>query len=222
MSMMYPKSAPALASWQWHVPPPLPARPGGKRCHLQHLLISKTAVDRCDKMVEEFLGDHDGLQVDQMCSIGRAALFNVQMKTIMDRFVFERQSVFHALTWMNEHPFWGKDGVCGEPVTRLKWYFDHEIPVIPDDYPQFGLIDNAMIVEMVRPFFDGALLDFCDYQDFCKTRGLNIAQGDPREWVDWRVKEQHERVSNPQGFSRSYRHERPYGGGRADVMIKMG
>jgi uncharacterized membrane protein YkvA (DUF1232 family) len=95
-------------------------------------------------------------------------------------FVAERLLSLDTLTRMLEDEDWKLDGEHRKRVFQALAYFAEQTDLVPDDIPGLGLLDDAIMVELVvrelRPELDA-------YAEFCRFRDEELAsQGvDPKE-----------------------------------------
>jgi len=95
-------------------------------------------------------------------------------------FVSERLLSLDALTRMLEDEDWKLDGDSRKRVFQALAYFAEQTDLVPDDIPVLGLLDDAIMVELVarelHPELDA-------YTEFCRFRDEDAArQGiDPNE-----------------------------------------
>ena len=68
---------------------------------------------------------------------------------------------------MSADPAWRLPDTDKERIGKVNEYFKSENDLIPDDVPEIGLLDDAILIELVgralRPELD-------DYADFCRYR----------------------------------------------------
>ena len=91
------------------------------------------------------------------------------------------------LSRMSADPAWRLPETDKERIGKVNEYFKSENDLIPDDVPEIGLLDDAILIELVgralRPELD-------DYADFCKQRELRARTSEPgapeferRDWL---------------------------------------
>src|SRR5262245_36063980 len=89
------------------------------------------------------------------------------------RFVSERLLELDTLTRMLEDEDWKLEGKDRQRVLDALAYFADPSDLVPDDIPGLGLLDDAIMVELVvqemRPELD-AYTEFCAYRDEERAR----------------------------------------------------
>ena len=77
---------------------------------------------------------------------------------------------------MAADPAWGLPGADVERIGKVRLYLDSNDDLIPDDVPDIGLLDDAILIELLVRALRGEL---DDYADFCRHRARLAANAAP-------------------------------------------
>ena len=80
------------------------------------------------------------------------------------------------LAQMSADPAWRLPGSDIERIGKVKTYLDSNDDLIPDDVPEIGLLDDAILIEMLVRALRGEL---DDYADFLRHRARLTPKGEP-------------------------------------------
>ena len=104
----------------------------------------------------------------------------------LPEFVRKRMIALEALIAMLDDPEWNLEGKDRERVTSAMAYFTEPLDLIPDHVPGLGLLDDAVMVELIvrelRHEVE-AYLDFCSYSKAQERRRASESQPTREQWI---------------------------------------
>ncbi len=155
---------------------------------------------------------------DEIVAAVRGLLQQIDGTSVPD-FVAERIAKLEQLTDMLEDDEWALSGRDRERVVRSMAYFAEPEDIIPDRVPVLGLLDDAIMVELV---VGDLIFEIEAYEDFCRFRetreerfGSDEDHATRGEWVIARRKQLHARIRRRR--SRRRQQSRGTGGSRVSL-----
>jgi uncharacterized membrane protein YkvA (DUF1232 family) len=113
-------------------------------------------------------------------------------------FIRERLDKLQLLIRMLEDRVWELSGEDRARITNALAYFADPDDIIPDNVPGFGLLDDAVVIDLACQELRH---DMEAYQDFCKfreseeqRRGKSVDPMSPEQWVRTRRAQLHDRM----------------------------
>jgi uncharacterized membrane protein YkvA (DUF1232 family) len=113
-------------------------------------------------------------------------------------FIRQRMNRLSVLISMLEDRVWELSGDDRTRIVNALAYFADPNDIIPDDVPGFGLLDDAVVIELV---VQALRHDIEAYEDFCKfreaeeaRRGKSVDPLQPEQWVRTRRAQLHDRM----------------------------
>jgi len=113
-------------------------------------------------------------------------------------FIRERMNRLSVLIGMLEDRVWELSGDDRTRIVNALSYFADPHDIIPDDVPGFGLLDDAVVIELV---VQALRHDIEAYEDFCKfrqheeeRRGKTVDPLMPDQWLKTRRAQLHDRM----------------------------
>jgi uncharacterized membrane protein YkvA (DUF1232 family) len=175
--------------------------------------LSDRDLDHLGEVMNKAKAKASALGENEVIGAARALLEESKDIDVPD-FIRERMESLHQLIQMVEDPVWKLSGDDRERITNALAYFADPDDIIPDNVPGFGLLDDAVVIELVC---QSLRHDIEAYQDFCKfreaeekRRGKSIDPLSPEQWLQTRRTQLHERMRR----RRSTLWERRLGGRR--------
>ncbi len=140
---------------------------------------------------------------------GARALLEKNEGNQVPDFIRQRMERLKVLTQMLEDRVWELSGEDRARITNALAYFADPDDIIPDDVPGFGLLDDAVVIELV---VQALRHDIEAYEDFCKfrdaeekRRGVSVDPMQPEQWVRTRRLQLHERMRRRRDRMWTYR-----------------
>jgi uncharacterized membrane protein YkvA (DUF1232 family) len=147
-------------------------------------------------------------QEGEIISAARALLEKNEGAQVPD-FIRQRMDRLAVLIRMLEDRVWELTGEDRERITNALAYFADPNDIIPDDVPGFGLLDDAVVIELV---VQALRHDIEAYEDFCKfreseelRRGKSVDPMQPEQWLRTRRLQLHERMRRRRDRMWTYR-----------------
>ena len=113
-------------------------------------------------------------------------------------FIRQRMNRLSVLISMLEDQVWELSGDDRTRIVNALSYFADPNDIIPDDVPGFGLLDDAVVIELV---VQALRHDIEAYEDFCKfrkqeeeRRGKTVDPLMPDQWLKTRRAQLHDRM----------------------------
>jgi uncharacterized membrane protein YkvA (DUF1232 family) len=113
-------------------------------------------------------------------------------------FIRQRMNRLSVLIAMLEDKVWELSGEDRTRIVNALSYFADPNDIIPDDVPGFGLLDDAVVIELV---VQALRHDIEAYEDFCKfreaeeaRRGKSVDPLQPEQWLRTRRAQLHDRM----------------------------
>jgi uncharacterized membrane protein YkvA (DUF1232 family) len=113
-------------------------------------------------------------------------------------FIRERLDKLQLLIQMLEDKVWELSGEDRARISNALAYFADPDDIIPDNVPGFGLLDDAVVIDLACQELRH---DMEAYQDFCKfreseekRRGQSVDPLSPEQWVRTRRAQLHDRM----------------------------
>jgi uncharacterized membrane protein YkvA (DUF1232 family) len=113
-------------------------------------------------------------------------------------FIRQRMNRLSVLISMLEDRVWELSGEDRTRIVNALSYFADPNDIIPDDVPGFGLLDDAVVIELV---VQALRHDIEAYEDFCKfreaeeaRRGKSVDPLQPEQWLRTRRAQLHDRM----------------------------
>jgi uncharacterized membrane protein YkvA (DUF1232 family) len=113
-------------------------------------------------------------------------------------FIRERLDKLQLLIQMLEDKVWELSGADRARISNALAYFADPDDIIPDNVPGFGLLDDAVVIDLACQELRH---DMEAYQDFCKfreseekRRGKSVDPLSPEQWVRTRRAQLHDRM----------------------------
>jgi len=129
-------------------------------------------------------------------------------------FIRQRMDRLKVLTQMLEDRVWELSGEDRARIVNALSYFADPNDIIPDDVPGFGLLDDAVVIELV---VQALRHDIEAYEDFCKfreaeeaRRGKSVDPLSPEQWVRTRRAQLHDRMRRRRSSMWQSRIGRPF------------
>lgn len=132
-------------------------------------------------------------------------------KEELPEFVRKRLIALEALIAMLADPEWNLAGKDRERVTSAMAYFAEPLDLIPDYVPGLGLLDDAVMVELIVQELRHeveAYLDFCSYRKAEERRRGRESQPTRKQWIAARRRQLFLRMRRRRGERRA-RHSSP-------------
>ncbi len=147
----------------------------------------------------ELLGDVMNRAAAKVASLSEAQIIGAARRLLdaadhveQASFIKERMVSLAKLIQMLEDKVWQLSGEDRARIKNALAYFADPHDLIPDDVPGFGLLDDAVVIDLVC----GALAlkhDMDAYEDFCKyraaeelRRGESVDAIPPAQWLEAR------------------------------------
>lgn len=176
MSATFPSVAASPLPYARHSPPaPAPA-PG--QIHLQ---LRPDAVAAYDLLLHELNPDAVRADPERLENLARwlSTLPPADAQTLLDG-LLERAGELGAMLVDSD---WEPDAALRSRALKLLDYVDRDDDLIDDHTPVFGLLDDALLVDLAWPAFAS---EVDDYLDFCAYRSEHRLTGvDARHRSDW-------------------------------------
>jgi hypothetical protein len=167
----------------------LPAEPARPR-----LTLTPEAVARFDALLHEL--NPDAMRADPDRIRGLAQWLSTLPRAEAEALLDSRLDRAGELGSMLVDSDWDADASLRARAAKLLDYIDRDEDLIDDRTPLFGLLDDALLVDLAWPAF-AAEID--DYLDFCAYRRERHLSGvDPRHRAAWL----HDRVAEVEGWRR--------------------
>ena len=126
-------------------------------------------------------------------------------------FIKERIEKLRRLIEMLEDEVWRLTGEERLRIRNALAYFADPDDLIPDDVPGFGLLDDAVVIDLVSKAL-GLRHDIEAYEDFCKwraseekRRGKSIDPTTPEQFVETKKRALRDRIKRRQDRIRNSR-----------------
>lgn len=153
-----------------------PVAPHPRRRQIGPVELPDTAVQRFNALLSRIEANAPTVSADQLVTLARRLqeLPNDQAVALMS----ERLGRAEHLRRMLNDSDWEVDEETRERARMLISYLQEVDDLIPDDQPLVGHLDDALLVELAWPAFEG---ETRDYRDFCRFRSAQQPRGTPHE-----------------------------------------
>ena len=126
-------------------------------------------------------------------------------------FIQERMQKLEKLIRMLQDEVWKLTGEERMRIRNALAYFADPDDLIPDDVPGFGLLDDAVVIDLVSKALE-LRHDIEAYEDFCKwreaeelRRGKSIDPTTPEQFVETKKRQLRDRIERRRGRIRRSR-----------------
>jgi len=113
-------------------------------------------------------------------------------------FIRERIDKLETLIYMLQDDVWELSGEDRTRITNALAYFADPHDIIPDDVPGFGLLDDAVVIELVCQTLRHDIEAYQDFRKFREAeetrRGKSVDPLSPEQWVQTRRAQLHDRM----------------------------
>lgn len=113
-------------------------------------------------------------------------------------FIRQRIDKLETLIQMLEDSAWELSGADRARITNALAYFANPHDIIPDDVPGFGLLDDAVVIELVCQTLRHDIEAYLDFVKFRSAeeqrRGKSIDPLSPEQWLQTRRAQLHDRM----------------------------
>lgn len=147
-------------------PFPLPtARSDHRRRQVGDLVLTSSAIGAFNDLLHELDPDAPHIDADAVATIARwlGGLDEARREYLLQA----RLGRLNELRAMRVDPGWSSDPAQTQRIDRLLAYIDCPDDLIPDNMPVYGLLDDALLVELAWPILADEVED---YRDFCRFR----------------------------------------------------
>jgi uncharacterized membrane protein YkvA (DUF1232 family) len=158
--------------------------------------LSDKDLDLLSKLIETAKSKAVSLSEGEIIAAARRVL--VESGSEVADFIRERLEKLRQLIEMLEDQVWDLTGDDRARVLSALAYFADPDDIIPDDVPGFGLLDDAVVIDLVCQSLQH---DIDAYQDFRKfreaeeaRRGKSVDPLRPEQWLRTRRVQLHDRM----------------------------
>ena len=126
------------------------------------------------------------------------ALLEENSGVSVPEFIRQRIDKLETLIYMLQDDVWELSGEDRTRITNALAYFGDPNDIIPDNVPGFGLLDDAVVIELVCQTLRHDIEAYQDFRKFRETeearRGKSIDPLSPEQWVRTRRAQLHDRM----------------------------
>lgn len=140
------------------------------------IALGDAAVTRFNRLLAQIAPDAPSVSADQWVTLARWLQQQPQEQAVA--ILSERLGRAELLRRMLDDGDWDVRADTRERARMLTSYLQQVDDLIPDDQPLVGHLDDALLVELSWPTFEG---EFSDYADFCRYRTAERPRGSPAE-----------------------------------------
>lgn len=168
---------------------PLPrARSHRRRQRIEGIDLSGLDIAQFNAVLHELNPDAPHLDADALVSVARwlAALPEPQAQAMLQVRLIrldELRALIADRDWLAEAPVRSR-------VEKILAYVEAHDDLIPDSTPQFGRLDDALLIELAWPSIADELDDFLDFSRFREESGhLYFNRPERDDWLTTRLEE---------------------------------
>mgnify|MGYP000418362154 CR=1 FL=1 len=133
--------------------------------------------------------------------LGKAKLVSEKLDDSVPEFIASRLANLDILVKMAEDAQWDLEQEEKEEIFCALAYFSNEQDLIADDVPVLGLLDDAIMIELVALDLQE---DIEAYTEFCKYReNSGNEDSSKQDWLDTKRRELYSRMRNRRRSRRS-------------------
>jgi uncharacterized membrane protein YkvA (DUF1232 family) len=158
--------------------------------------LSNTDLNHFRKVMRDARGVAEELGQDEVVASTEALLAKIEGDAAPD-FILERTARMKVLIDMLRDEEWALPDQERSRVLNALAYFSEPDDIIPDNVPGLGLLDDAIMVELVLRELRHEIEA---YEDFCNARALSDERGDDsasrEEWLSARRQALQSRMRN--------------------------
>lgn len=161
VAMRHPASIPA--------DPPLPlphARSANSVLPALPIDLSNEAMVHFNALLHELYPDAPRIDVDTMAALMH--WLDSQSPQQRQYLLQARLNRIDELKALRNDPSWPLEPAQVKRIDKLIRYVTENNDLIPDDTPVFGLLDDALLIELVWPILADELDDYCDFCRYCE------------------------------------------------------
>ena len=147
-----------------------------RRCQIGTIALGDAAVRRFNQLLSQIAPDAPHISADQLVTLARWLKAQPEPQALA--LLSERLGRADHLRRMLDDGDWGVCDDTRERIGLLTSYLQQVDDLIPDDQPLVGHLDDALLVELAWPSFEG---ESRDYADFCRFRTAERPRGSAAE-----------------------------------------
>jgi len=161
--------------------------------------LSEEDLEHFKKVLDETKKNLGSMSSESV--INKAKSVSESIDDSVPEFIASRLSNLDILVKMAEDPQWDLEQEEKEDIFCALAYFSNEHDMIADDVPVLGLLDDAIMVELVSLDLQE---DIEAYTEFCKYReSSSNPEPSKQEWLDTKRRELYSRMRNRRRSRRS-------------------
>ena len=143
-----------------------------------------------------------GRATEEVLEAAEARVGELEQRT-MPGFVRERLALVPDLVSMLRDPFWSANAEVREGLLGALAYLDEPDDLIPDSHPRYGLLDDALVLEIALSTHRDEWQAWREFEDFRRRRfpGETLTR---EEWLALRRHLQREGARGGLGRAHSY------------------
>ncbi|MBS0192701.1 MAG: DUF1232 domain-containing protein [Proteobacteria bacterium] len=143
----------------------------GRRHRVGDYDLDPVRLDRFNRSLHEISREAPSVSMDQIACAGQRALQR-HADGSLPSFVQSRMAALARMEQLVRDIGWGCDDDCRHKVEVVDEYHQCADDLIPDDLPVIGLLDDALLADVVLQLLRPELLD---YEQFCRFRTMATA-----------------------------------------------